>query len=69
MWLEHFRKVDYSKTKNRKASIDMCSYRVTMSDEKNKEWFDLMKSRQKGETSVSGACDRTVRSEYSSRTK
>ena len=59
MWLEHFRKVDYSKTKNRKASIDMCSYRVTMSDEKNKEWFDLMKSRQKGETSVSGACDRT----------
>ena len=36
MWLEHFRKVDYSKTKNRKASIDMCSYRVTMSDEKIK---------------------------------
>ena len=47
-WLEHFRTLDYSKTKNRKALIDTFIYRVVLYDDKMKVLFNL-KSGQKNE--------------------
>ena len=47
-WLEHFRTLDYSKTKNRKALIDTFIYRVVLYDDKMKILFNL-KSGQKNE--------------------
>ncbi len=47
-WLEHFRALDYTKTKNRKALIDTFIYRVVLYDDKMKVLFNL-KSGQKNE--------------------
>ncbi len=47
-WLEHFRTLDYTKTKNRKALIDTFIYRVVLYDYKMKVLFNL-KSGQKNE--------------------
>ena len=47
-WLQHFRTLDYSKTKNRKALIDTFIYRVVLYDDKMKVLFNL-KSGQKNE--------------------
>ncbi len=47
-WLEHFRTLDYTKTKNRKALIDTFIYRVVLYDDKMKMLFNL-KSGQKNE--------------------
>ncbi len=47
-WLEHFRTLDYTKTKNRKALIDTFIYRVVLYDDKMKVLFNL-KSGQKNE--------------------
>lgn len=47
-WLKHFRVLDYSKTKNRKALIDTFIYRVVLYDDKMKVLFNL-KSEQKNE--------------------
>ena len=40
-WLEHFRTLDYSKTRNRKALIDTFIYRVVLYDDKMKVLFNL----------------------------
>ncbi len=47
-WLQHFRALDYTKTKNRKALIDTFIYRVVLYDYKMKVIFNL-KSGQKNE--------------------
>ncbi len=47
-WLDHFRTLDYTKTKNRKALIDTFIYRVLLYDDKMKVLFNL-KSGQKNE--------------------
>ena len=47
-WLEHFRTLDYTKTKNRKALIDTFIYRIVLYDDKMKVLFNL-KSGQKNE--------------------
>ena len=47
-WLEHFRTLDYTKTKNRKALIDTFIYRVLLYDDKMKVLFHL-KGGQKNE--------------------
>ena len=47
-WLEHFRTLDYSKPKNRKALIDTFIYRVVLYDDKMKVLFNL-KGGQKNE--------------------
>ena len=47
-WLQHFRTLDYTKTKNRKALIDTFIYRVVLHDDKMKVLFNL-KSGQKNE--------------------
>ncbi len=47
-WLEHFRTLDYTKTKNCKALIDTFIYRVVLCDDKMKVLFNL-KSGQKNE--------------------
>ena len=47
-WLDHFRTLDYTKTKNRKALIDTFIYRVVLYDDKMKVLFNL-KSGQKNE--------------------
>ena len=47
-WLQHFRTLDYSKTKNRKDLIDTFIYRVLLYDDKMKVIFNL-KSGQKNE--------------------
>ena len=47
-WLQHFRTLDYTKTKNRKALIDTFIYRVVLYDDKMKVLFNL-KSGQKNE--------------------
>ena len=47
-WLEHFRTLDYSKTKNRKDLIDTFIYRVLLYDDKMKVLFNL-KSEQQNE--------------------
>ena len=47
-WLDHFRTLDYTKTKNRKALIDTFIYRVLLYDDKLKVLFNL-KSGQKNE--------------------
>ena len=47
-WLEHFRTLDYSKTRNRKALIDTFIYRVLLYDDKMKVIFNL-KGGQKNE--------------------
>lgn len=47
-WLDHFRALDYSKTKNRKALIDTFIYRVLLYDDKMKLIFNL-KDGQKNE--------------------
>ncbi len=47
-WLEHFRTLDYTKTKNRKALIDTFIYRVLLYDDKMKVIFNL-KGGQKNE--------------------
>ena len=47
-WLEHFRTLDYTKTKNRKALIDTFIYRVVLYNDKMKVLFNL-KSGQKNE--------------------
>ena len=47
-WLEHFRTLDYSKIKNRKALIDTFIYRVLLYDDKMKVIFNL-KGGQKNE--------------------
>ena len=51
-WLEHFRTLDYTKTKNRKALIDTFIYRVVLYDDKMKVLFNL-KSRQNNELLLS----------------
>ena len=47
-WLQHFRTLDYTKTKNRKALIDTFIYRVVLYDDKMKVLFNL-KGGQKNE--------------------
>lgn len=47
-WLQHFRTLDYSKTKNRKDLIDTFIYRVLLYDDKMKVIFNL-KGGQKNE--------------------
>ena len=47
-WLQHFRTLDYSKTKNRKDLIDTFIYRVLLYDDKMKVLFHL-KSGQENE--------------------
>ncbi len=47
-WLEHFRTLDYSKTRNRRALIDTFIYRVLLYDDKMKVIFNL-KGGQKNE--------------------
>ncbi len=47
-WLQHFRTLDYTKTKNRNALIDTFIYRVVLYDYKIKLIFNL-KSGQKNE--------------------
>ena len=47
-WLDHFRTLGYTKTKNRKALIDAFIYRVVLYDDKMKVLFNL-KSGQKNE--------------------
>ncbi len=47
-WLDHFRTLGYTKTKNRKALIDTFIYRVLLYDDKLKVLFNL-KSGQKNE--------------------
>ena len=47
-WLDHFRTLDYTKTKNRKALIDTFIYRVLLYDDKMKLIFNL-KDGQKNE--------------------
>lgn len=47
-WLLHFRTLDYSKNKNRKALVDTFIYRVVLYDEKMKVLFHL-KDGQKNE--------------------
>lgn len=47
-WLSHFRTLDYSKTKNRKALIDIFIYKVILYDDKMKVLFHL-KNGQKNE--------------------
>ena len=47
-WLSHFRTLDYSKTKNRKALIDIFIYKVILYDDKMKVLFHL-KGGQQGE--------------------
>ena len=47
-WLEHFRTLDYTKTKNRKALLDTFIYRVVLYDDKMKVLFNL-KGGQKNE--------------------
>jgi len=47
-WLQHFRTLDYTKTKNRKALIDTFIYRVLLYDDKMKLIFNL-KGGQKNE--------------------
>lgn len=47
-WLEHFRTLDYTKTKNRKALIDTFIYKVLLYDDKMKLIFNL-KDGQKNE--------------------
>ncbi len=47
-WLEHFRTLDYTKTKNRKDLIDTFIYRVVLYDDKMKVLFNL-KGGQKNE--------------------
>ena len=45
-WLQHFRTLDYSKTKNRKDLIDTFIYRVLLYDDKMKVIFNLKKGQQ-----------------------
>ena len=45
-WLQHFRTLDYSKTKNRKDLIDTFIYRVLLYDDKIKVIFNLKKGQQ-----------------------
>ena len=45
-WLEHFRALDYTKTKNRKALIDTFIYRVVLYDDKMKVLFNLKSGQQ-----------------------
>ncbi len=47
-WLQHFRTLDYSKTKNRKDLIDTFIYRVLLYDDKMKVIFNL-KGEQRNE--------------------
>ena len=47
-WLLHFRTLDYTKTKNRKALVDIFIYRVVLYDDKMKVLFHL-KDGQKNE--------------------
>ena len=47
-WLLHFRTLDYTKTKNRKALVDTFIYRVVLYDDKMKVLFHL-KDGQKNE--------------------
>lgn len=47
-WLQHFRTLDYTKTKNRNALIDTFIYRVVLYDYKMKVLFNL-KGGQKNE--------------------
>ena len=47
-WLQHFRTLDYSKTKNRKDLIDVFVYKILLYDDKMKVIFNL-KSGQKNE--------------------
>lgn len=47
-WLLHFRALDYSKTKNRKALTDTFIYKVILYDDKMKILFHL-KGGQQGE--------------------
>ena len=47
-WLSHFRALDYSKTKNRKALIDIFIYKAILYDDKMKVLFHL-KNGQKNE--------------------
>lgn len=45
-WLLHFRTLDYSKTKNRKALIDTFIYKVVLYDDKMKVLFNLKSGQQ-----------------------
>ena len=45
-WLLHFRTLDYSKTKNRKALIDTLIYKVVLYDDKMKVLFNLKSGQQ-----------------------
>lgn len=45
-WLQHFRTLDYSKTKNRKDLIDTFIYRVLLYDDKMKVIFNLKGEQQ-----------------------
>ena len=45
-WLQHFRTLDYSKTKNRKDLIDTFIYRVLLYDDKMKVLFHLKSGQQ-----------------------
>ncbi len=45
-WLEHFRALDYTKTKNRKALIDTFIYRVVLYDDKMKVLFNLKRGQK-----------------------
>ena len=45
-WLQHFRTLDYSKTKNRKDLIDTFIYRILLYDDKMKVIFNLKKGQQ-----------------------
>ena len=45
-WLQHFRTLDYSKTKNRKDLIDTFIYRVLLYDNKMKVIFNLKGEQQ-----------------------
>ena len=45
-WLQHFRTLDYSKTKNRKDLIDTFIYRVVLYDDKMKVIFNLKGEQQ-----------------------
>ena len=45
-WLQHFRTLDYTKTKNRKALIDTFIYRVVLYDDKMKVLFNLKRGQK-----------------------
>ncbi len=45
-WLQHFRTLDYSETKNRKDLIDTFIYRVLLYDDKMKVIFNLKGEQQ-----------------------